>query len=295
MARTVKLAVFTGCFTLSKQVAVELSMLKVLQHLNVEPIIPRSVNCCGFAFRGLYPSISLYLTGRLLASLTALHPDGVLTLCNGCYLMLREVTHRLRENRRLLEVIRSQLRDEGFELREVPRIVHPVELFHDIVGIKLLESTGGGSSNLLVATHYGCHALRPSTTPSFDNPVNPRKMERIVEVLGFKTRDYPERLDCCGAVLLATNPSLAMKLAYSKISGAARWGFHLLVTTCPYCFEMLDARQEAVMQMFGDEPKLPVVLLTQLIGLRLGLSEGDVALHLNLSPIDSILPQILRR
>ncbi|MCS7111606.1 MAG: CoB--CoM heterodisulfide reductase iron-sulfur subunit B family protein [Ignisphaera sp.] len=292
----VKLAVFTGCFALSKQIAVELSTLRVLQHLNVEPIVPRSVNCCGFAFRGLYPSMSLYLTGRLLASLTASDPDGILTLCNGCYLMLREAVHRLREDRRLLESVRSYLRDEGLELRGIPRIVHPVELLHDIVGTEVLKGIKRtGDNNVLVATHYGCHALRPSTVPSFDNSVNPSKMERIVEALGFRARDYPERLDCCGAVLLATNPSLAMKLAYSKISGTARWGFHLLVTTCPYCFEMLDARQEAVMQTFGDEPRLPVMLLTQLIGLQLGLSEGDVALNLNLSPVDKVLPQIVRR
>jgi len=293
----VRLTLFTGCFTLVKQVAVEASILSVLKYFNIELVVPRSVNCCGFAFRSVYPSLSLYLTGRLLASLYDAESSGILALCNGCYLMLREAIHRLRENPRQLEFVRSYLREEGLDLRSIPRIVHPIELFHDMIGIEVLRgiSRGGQDRNTVIATHYGCHALRPSTIPSFDNPLNPSKMERIIEALGFRTRDYPERLDCCGAVLLASNPSLAMKMAYSKISGTARWGFQLLVTTCPYCFEMLDSRQEAVMQMFGDEPKLPVMLLTQLIGLQIGLSEGSVALNLNLSPVDRVLPYILRR
>ena len=292
-----RLTVFTGCFTLVKQIAVEVSTLRVLQYFNIEPVIPQRVNCCGFAFRGIYPSISLYLTGRLLASLSNAESEGVLALCNGCYLMLREVVQRFRENYRELEAVRRRLREEGLDLKSIPRIIHPIELFHDIIGVEALRSVRGSrlSGDILVATHYGCHALRPSTLPSFDTPLNPHKMERVAEALSFKTRDYPERLDCCGAVLLASNPSLAMKLAYAKISGTVRWGFHLLITTCPYCFEMLDSRQEAAMQLFGEEPKLPVMLLTQLIGLQLGLSERDVGINFNLSPIDRVLPLILRR
>lgn len=292
-----KVVIFTGCFTLVKQITVELSMLKVLQHLNIEPIVPRNINCCGFAFRSIYPLTSLYLTSRLLASLYNPESIGILALCNGCYLMLKETVYRFKENRKQLEVIKSYLKEEGLELKEIPRIIHPIEFFHDIIGVKTLENAKERRySDILVATHYGCHALRPSTIPSFDNPMNPSKMERVIEALGFRaSSDYPERLDCCGAVLLATNPSLAMKLAYNKISGTARWGFNLLITTCPYCFEMLDSRQEAIMQMFNDEPKLPVMLLQQLIGLQIGLSENDVALNLNLSPIDKILPYIVRR
>ncbi len=291
-----KVVIFTGCFTLVKQIAVEVSILKVLQYLNIEPIVPRNINCCGFAFRSIYPSTSLYLTARLLASLHNPETIGILTLCNGCYLMLRETVYRLKEDRKLLEGIKSHLKEEGLELKEIPRIIHPIEFFHDIIGIKMLENAKRRQySDIVVATHYGCHALRPSTTPSFDNPMNPSKMERVIEALGFRTRDYPERLDCCGAVLLATNPNLAMRLAYNKISGTSRWGFSLLVTTCPYCFEMLDSRQEAIMQMFSDEPKLSVMLLSQLIGLQIGLSESDVALNLNLSPIDRILPYIVKR
>lgn len=291
-----KVVVFPGCFALAKQVPVEASTLKVLQYFNVEAVVPRNMNCCGFAYRSVYPRVSLYLTSRLLASLYDEDAVGVLPLCNGCYLMLRETALKLRENPKQVELVKKYLREEGLDFRGIPRIIHPVELLHDFIGVKVLASAGGnGGSGVLVAAHYGCHALRPSTVPSFDNPHNPVKMERIIEALGFKTRDYPERLDCCGAVLLASNYNLAMKLAYSKINGTARWGFKLLVTTCPYCFEVLDARQEAIMQAFNEEPKLPVMLLTQLIGLRLGLSESDVALNFNLSPIESVLPLLVKR
>jgi len=294
--RYMRLAVFTGCFTLVKQIAVEASMLKVIQYFNIEPITPQKINCCGFAFRSIAPNTSIYLTARILAYLNSFESEGILTLCNGCYLMLKETIYRLKENQRLLETIRKHLKDEGIDIKSIPRIIHPIELFHDIIGIETLKNMAYTKQHSIsIATHYGCHALRPSTLPSFDNPLNPYKMEKIAEALGFKTKDYPERLDCCGAVLLASKPELAMKLAYSKIAGTARWGFQLLITTCPYCFEMLDSRQEAVMQMFGDEPKLPVMLLTQLIGLQLGLSEKDLALNFNLSPIDRVLPQILRR
>lgn len=293
----IKLTVFPGCFALTKQLAVTISTLKVLQYLNVEVEIPRNINCCGFAFRSIYPLTSMYLTSRLLATLYNPDSIGILTLCNGCYLMLREIVAKLRSDPKLWNSIKINLKEEGIEIADIPRIVHPVELFHDLIGVKILKSIAVENRyrNVIVATHYGCHALRPSDIPSFDNTVNPNKMEKIIESLGFITKDYPERLDCCGATLLASNPKLAMKLAYNKIRRTLDWGFNLLVTTCPYCFEMLDSKQEAIANMFGDEPRMPVMLLTQLIGLHLGLDEHDLAIHFNLSPIDRILPHIVKR
>lgn len=296
MGNSIKIKIFPGCFALTKQLSTIVSILKVLQYFNIGTVLPDNINCCGFAFRSVYPRMSSYLTYRLFATLYDEESFGVLVLCNGCYLMMREMAFRLSKDRKLLENVKKHLADEGLELKGIPRILHPVELFHDVIGVKVLrELSSKKNIDIMVASHYGCHAIRPSSVPSFDNPSNPSKLERVVEALGFKVRDYPEKLDCCGAVLLASNPTLAMKLAYNKIAGTLRWGFQLLVTTCPYCFEMLDSRQETIASMFGGELRLPVMLLAQLIGLSLGLNEHDVALNLNLSPVDDILPYIVRR
>ncbi|MGD9187656.1 MAG: heterodisulfide reductase-related iron-sulfur binding cluster, partial [Desulfobacteraceae bacterium] len=53
-------------------------------------------------------------------------------------------------------------------------------------------------TNLRVAAHYGCHALRPANITGFDNPLTPTIFERLIEATGASIADWPLRLDCCG-------------------------------------------------------------------------------------------------
>jgi len=173
---------------------------------------------------------------------------------------------------------------EGLEYGE-PEILHVVEFFHnELKGREAVRPLKG----LRLGAHYGCHSIRGSFK-GFDKAKNPGMIEDILAMLGAEAvRDYPGRLDCCGATLMAVDPEIGFTLASGKMTQSQEAGLDALVTPCPYCFEMLDSRQETLAELKGA-PSIPVLLLQQAIGLAHGIDRRELGLNLNMSPVDRIL------
>jgi heterodisulfide reductase subunit B len=280
------LPVYWGCFSSAKQYCVEASTRSVLKSLGVTVEELDGWSCCGHPFKGLNPKLWLYLSSRNL-SLTG--GDKLLTVCNGCYLSLKEAQLAISSRSEVADWVRRALALEGLEYRQ-PEVLHPIEYFHD--GVKAGDVTKP-LNGLRLGTHYGCHSIRGSYD-GFDSPTNPRKLEDILELLGAEVvRDYAGRLDCCGAALMAVDPEICFTLASTKIARASRAGLQGIVTPCPYCFEMLDSRQDTLSELKGT-PHMPVLLLQQAIGLALGLDGRALGLNLNMSPVESLLTGVAR-
>jgi len=292
-----KLAVYWGCFTPTKQYALELSTRRVLESLGVDIMELKDSSCCGYPYRGVRPKLWTFLAARIMALAEDQGYDYIVPVCNGCYNSLIKAKHYISENKKLLDEINGYLREEGLVYRGKTRVVHVIEYFHDYYDLKSLKEEVFNSERrkLKITTQYGCDAIRPGEIPRFDNPRNPQKFENIIEALGFTAiRDYPRRLDCCGAPLMAVNPELGLKVNWLKLRSVKMSGAELLVTTCQYCFEMMDSRQESSESIMGEELGVPVMYYQQLLGLCLGLSEKEVGLNFNMSPIEFFLEELKR-
>jgi len=225
-----EIAIYWGCFIPAKQYASELSTRKVLEALNYRiSELPR-ITCCGHPLRGAFTNVWLYLALRNIALAEDLGLD-LLVMCNGCYLSFREALYILRERPEAVQNVIKFINSEGLRLRGRIRVLHPIEFFHDIVGVEVLKKFSRGI-DLKVAAHYGCHAIRPSKFGGFDDSKDPSKFEHIIEAIGFRAeQDYPGRLLCCGATLMAIDPELGLKLAARKISRVNEIGVELMTTT----------------------------------------------------------------
>ncbi|RLE79007.1 MAG: hypothetical protein DRJ52_09330 [Thermoprotei archaeon] len=292
-----QIVVYWGCFTPTKQYALELSTRSVFKALGVDIVELKDSACCGYPYRGVKPKLWIFLAARILALAEKQGYENVLAVCNGCYNSLLKAEHYLKEDKNLLSEVNSLLAEEGLEYRGKAKPLHVIEFLHRDFGLGELRKLAFSEKRreLKVAAHYGCDAIRPGEIPRFDDPRNPRKFEDIIEALGFTAvRDYPRRLDCCGAPLLSVNPELGFKVSGLKLKYAGLSGADLLVTTCEYCFEMLDTKQELASKMIGEELSVPVMYYQQLLGLCLGLSERELGLNFNMSPIDTFLEEFER-
>jgi len=290
-----EIGIYWGCFIPTKQYASELSTRKVLEVLGYNIVELKEFTCCGHPFRGAFTNVWLYLAFRNIAIADEYGID-LMIMCNGCYLSFREALYLLRERPRDIKGITKYLETEGLRLRGKIRILHPIEFFHDVVTIDKLKEYALSDSTVRVAAHYGCHAIRPGKIGGFDNPRDPTKFENIIKALGLTAlRDYPGRLICCGATLMAIDPELGLKLAARKISKTAEYGANLLVTTCPYCMEMLDSRQQSAVKYMNEPRYIPTMYYQQLLGLVMGLEPKEIGLNLNQSPIDDVLNILQRR
>jgi heterodisulfide reductase subunit B len=163
-------------------------------------------------------------------------------------------------------------------------------LLHDLVKEeKIREIVRHPLNGLKLAVHYGCHILRPSTLQMVDDPENPRKMDELIQWLGAESMPYPEKLDCCGAMLLLSHPDAAFTFSGLKMKAVQDWGADALVISCPSCQMMFDMRQKSAAATTGAKLNLPVLYYTQLLGIALGIETEKLGLHLNRSPVDALL------
>ena len=288
-------ALYLGCTIQSEQYGYEASVRETLPRLGIEFEDMEGVSCCGSPALNSVSRLGWhYLSARNLAIAENMGLP-VLPLCNGCHLSFVETKHFLEKDPELKNVINMNLEKEGLNYRGDVRIVHLLEALHDEVGAqKISEKVVKPLGGIKLASHPGCHAIRPSGLQNVDDAEDPKKLDDLIRALGAETFNYPEKTDCCGSQLAVTSGRVTLKIAGEKLQTVKSYGFDGLVTTCPFCFKMYDGRQRAIKGALKDASlDLPVFYYTQLLGLAMGLGPKKLGLDLNMSPIDSVLERIL--
>ena len=149
---------------------------------------------------------------------------------------------------------------------------HFVEvLSQDFGPTKLKKAVKQPLNGLKVACYYGCYLLRPPEVTGFDNPENPTLMENLVEAIGGEALDWPGKVECCGGALNLTRTDITVARSAAIIEMAEAAGADCIVTACPMCQTSLDLRQQDMKKINGKTYNMPVLYITQLIGLSLGI------------------------
>jgi heterodisulfide reductase subunit B2 len=133
-------------------------------------------------------------------------------------------------------------------------------------------------AGLRVACYYGCLLSRPPEIVAFDNPDQPTSMDALVAAAGAEPVAWPYKTECCGASLSMTHTGVVSRLSHKLLSMARQAGAECLVVACPLCQVNLDLRQADASKAHGAIPQTPVLYITQLLGLALGLSAKDLGL-----------------
>ena len=113
-------------------------------------------------------------------------------------------------------------------------------------------------------------------------------METILEAIGAKPVDYPEKLDCCGGLLNANLPESALTKTGQKLQKVQEQGFDAFIDICPWCHRQYDAKQTKAGEIVAAKLEVPVLYLTQILGLSFGISKDKLGFDLNLSPVDKL-------
>lgn len=127
--------------------------------------------------------------------------------------------------------------------------------------------------------YYGCLVIRPFGLGGRESLENPRAMEKLIAVSGGEPVSFPGKMDCCGGGLLLPKEKVALKLGTRILLEAKSLKPDCLVVACPLCHFMLDAKQGASEREAGEKIGIPVLYLTQFLGLALGLALRDLGFH----------------
>ena len=283
-----KYALFLGCTIPRRLQQYDLSARAVLDKFDVDVVDIREFNCCGYPIKNSDFKTFVLFSARNLA-LAEKQSLDVMTLCKCCFGSLKKVNHLMKQDSSLRDEINFFLAKEGLEYKGTIEITHFLSVLHKEVGLKTLkEKVTRPFNDLKIATHYGCHALRPSDIMQFDNAVAPVLFDQLVETTGAKSINWPLKLECCGAPLLGVNDDLSMDLTEKKLANGKESGADYLCVGCPWCQVQFDTVQEMMTSQRSTNHRLPSILYPQLLGLAMGIDGDTLGIKMNKIDISGI-------
>jgi len=271
-----KYAYFPGCSAESTARDMHASTTAVARALGIEMVEPKGWTCCG--------ATAGHQTDRFLAvalpaaSLAKVHDTGLdmVVSCAACYNRMRVANHEISANSGLRAGVSEAL---GRDYDGSVKVRHFLEVLLEDVGTETLQGAVKRSLNgLPVACYYGCLLVRPPDVTGFDDPENPTSLDRLVTALGGRALEWPHKVECCGGGLSMSRTDVVVGLTESILGMAQAAGARCIVVACPMCQINLDLRQLDIEKQMGKSYRMPVVYITQLIGLCLGLSADELGL-----------------
>jgi len=281
-------ALFLGCTIPARLNQYESSSRAVLKKLGVGLVDIREFNCCGYPLRNIDFKVFILSSARNLA-LAEKKNLNVMTLCKCCYGSLKKADVLMKENASLKKEVNATLEKEGLTYEGRIEVKHLLSVLHKDIGIEAIkEKIALTFKGLKIATHYGCHALRPSQVVGFDDPVAPTLFDQLVEATGAESIEWAMKLECCGAPLWGVNDKLSMDLTLKKLTDGKKSGADYVCAACPYCHIQFDKVQKMILSQRNVNHPLPSILYTQLLGMSMGVEKKSLGLEMNEIPISRI-------
>jgi succinate dehydrogenase / fumarate reductase, cytochrome b subunit len=290
-----RVAYYKGCLASLSAKELDTSTQALAPKLGLELEELESVTCCGAGdIHEAEPDYYLHLNARILAYAEETGAETLMTICNVCTLNLRQANWQLRNDEALLARVNENLQAVG-----VPRYGGGVDVRHLLWLIaegdgyeQLKQAAHKGLKGLKVAPFYGCQILRPSKILGFEDPDRPHSLEAIIEACGGEAIDYPAKIKCCGFPIIAAREDVALGELIQPIEQALEAGADAMVTPCPLCHLSLDAWQSKLEASTGRRFQMPILHLSQLIGVAAGIPASELKFKRHLVPVTDVVDRL---
>jgi heterodisulfide reductase subunit B len=274
------LAYYPGCSLRHSSAELDVSTRKVLEVLGVEYKEVPDWTCCG--------STPAHMMDHLLAQALAARNlrqaaevgDELLAPCPSCY---------QREKNAELEIHKSDaFREEVNEVLDKPyegkvKVYALPEYLMKFVGEERVASlVKADLSQLKVVPYYGCLLGRPSELTGECDSEQPMMMDLLLQAAGADVKWWNYKTECCGASVGMPKEEIQRRLSGKVIEQALAAGAEAIVVCCPLCHVNLDLKQGQINSFLRTDYKVPILYLSQVLGLALGLSAADVMLNKNI-------------
>ena len=289
-----KVAYYKGCLASLSAKELDISTQALAPKVGYELVELESVTCCGAGdIHEAEPDYYVHLNARILAYAEETGCDTLMTVCNVCTLNLRQANHQLQNDAALLERVSDNLESVG-----APRYSGGVEVMHFLWLVAgesfdtLAQVAHKGLRGLKIAPFYGCQILRPSKLLGFDDPDKPDSLERIITACGGDPVDYPAKVKCCGFPIIQAREDTALAELVQPIEQAKEAGADAIVTPCPLCHLSLDAWQSKLKKATGKDFQMPILHLSQLIGVAAGLESAELKFRRHVVSVEPVLEKL---
>ncbi len=280
-----KYAYYPGCSAHSTARDMHESCLAVAKTLGIELREIEGWTCCGAS--AAHQTDRVLAVSLAAANLVRAKEMGLAMVvnCAACYNRSKAANYEVTHAPEVRESAGARL-GESYD-GSVP-VRHFIEVLAKDFGLaKLKKAVKKPLNGLKVAGYYGCYLVRPPEVTGLDDPENPTILENLVDAAGGEGLDWPGKVECCGGALNLTRTDITVARSAAVIEMARSAGADCITVACPMCQTSLDLRQTD-MAKTGQKYNMPVLYITQLIGLALGVAPAALGLKRLVVPPQAI-------
>ena len=268
---------FPGCSAGDEAKDYDLSLRYVTRALGIDLVEIKDWVCCGglsgSSASHLY-SITLPLFNLFLAERQGF--ERIVVPCPICLSRFKKAHLEWAQAPSLQEKLKAVF-DAPYQGKA--NVYHPVEVFLELGLERIRERRRRSLSGLKIACYYGCFLTRPPELCSFDRSENPQSLDLILRQLGAETVDWSLKTQCCGNFVGFSRSDIVQKLGNDLLKEAKEAGANALAVACPHCQTNLDSRQEQIKRVYQVRYDLPILHLTQWMGLAFGALPEEVGIE----------------
>jgi heterodisulfide reductase subunit B len=257
------------------------SMHAVAKALGIELCEIPEWTCCGSSSGHMTNRlVSIALPANVLLKAQRAGFDQVMAPCAACYNRLATAKHEIETSAKTKAEAEKILQTK---IENLPRVLNVVQLLaqvSDTIASKVKEKF-----DQTVACYYGCLLVRPAKITGFDKTEDPVEMDKLVAAVGGKTVDWNFKTECCGASFSVSQTSVVARLGAKIMKDAVAKKADAVVVACPMCHSNLDLRRSDINQRLEQTTDIPVLFITQVIGMALGLKANELGLGRHLVPV----------
>lgn len=267
---------YPGCSLTGGGIELDLSIRALSALANVELRDIKDWNCCGAsAAHALNHDLAVALPYRTLALARKQGFDQVLAPCAACFSRLKGSAVRLARSPELVKEM-TELTGEPYD--NSLKIINIVEYINQLLADGLAARLTHPLSGAKVAAYYGCLLSRPDGIIENDNHENPNGMGAAIKASGCELVEWNYATECCGGGFSMSKTEAVVDLIRAILDNAKAAGAEFIVTGCPMCHSNLDMRQRAVNEAGPGHYQMPVLYLSELLGLAGGIQPWALGL-----------------
>lgn len=274
-----RIGYYPGCSLLGSSREFNESVRALMSALGIELVSVSDWNCCGASSAHVLDhDLSLALPARILSLAETAGLTEILAPCAACSNRLLSAQQALWADPTTKARVE---RIAGVTLKGTVRILNILEVLARVQD----RITPTAPFARKVACYYGCLLVRPAKVVNFDRVENPQSMDTIMAKVGATPVPWSFKTECCGAAFSVTRTDIVGKLSAKIVDDAVKRGAEAIVVACPMCHSNLDMRRDAIESSLGRAERVPVMFVTQAIGLAMGLSPKALGLERHFVPV----------
>ena len=233
-------------------------------------------NCCGAtAAHNLSHDLAVALPYRVLALVEEQGLKEVLAPCAACFSRLKGTAVRLA---RSADLVAKMQELTGHNYHGGVAILSIIEYVNRLLAGGLKDKLTSPLKGLKVAPYYGCLLARGEDIIVGDNAEQPTGMEAAIRAAGAEPVAWNFAVECCGGGFSMSKTEAVVDLSNAILSDAEAAGAQAIVAGCPMCHSNLDMRQQTINAAGLGNHDLPILYLSELVGLAAGVEPKRLGL-----------------